>query len=142
MNSDSRWQQLSASGPAGRFDQERSSIEQIVFTAAFVGASSDIEIVGEDMIDYKCNYFLDNDPSKWRTSVPSYASLLFKNLYHGIDLRYFDAGSGTMGYEFIAAPDADLRQIQVEYEGADEISVDESGRQFRGGVRDGQYVIQ
>jgi hypothetical protein len=34
------------------------------------------------------NYFIGNDPSKWQANVPTYGSVLYRDLYPGIDLRY------------------------------------------------------
>jgi hypothetical protein len=84
--------------PHDRFDHETDSIEQLVIKASFVGANPNPEIVGENMMEYKCNYFIGNDPSKWRADVPNYSSVRFKEIYPGIDLRYFGAGSGKAGY--------------------------------------------
>jgi hypothetical protein len=53
-----------------RLAHEPDSIEQLVIKATFVGANPDVEIIGEGLIDYKCNYFLGNDPSIWHTDIP------------------------------------------------------------------------
>jgi hypothetical protein len=40
-----------------------------------VGANPNPEVVGENELPGKSNYFLGNDPSKWRTNVPTYAKV-------------------------------------------------------------------
>jgi hypothetical protein len=107
---------------------DRDSIEQLVLTAKFVGANANPEVIGENMMEYKCNYFLGNDSSKWHTDVPNYEAITLKDIYPGIDLRYSGDGSGQAAYEFIAAPGADIAQIKVEYEGAEATSIDADGR--------------
>jgi hypothetical protein len=114
--------------PLERFDRGPDNIEQLVIKASFVGVNSNVEVVGEGLMEYSCNYFIDNDPSKWYTDVPNYASVLFKDVYPNIDLRYYGIGNGRAACEFIAAPGADMEQIKVEYEGTNELSVDASGR--------------
>ncbi len=114
--------------PSPRFNHDHDSIEQLVITAKFVGANPNPEVIAEGQLEYKCNYFLGNDPSKWHTDVPNYEAITLKDIYPGIDLKYSGDGNGQAAYEFIAAPGADIAQIKVEYEGAEETSIDADGR--------------
>jgi hypothetical protein len=107
---------------------DRDSIEQLVLTAKFLGANANPEVVDEGQMEYKCNYFIGNEPTKWRTDVPNYQAITLKSIYPGIDLRYAGDGNGQAAYEFVAAPGADIAQIKVEYDGADETSIDADGR--------------
>jgi len=112
--------------PGDRHDKD--SIEQLVLTAKFVGANPNPEIIAEGQMEYKCNYFLGNDPSKWHTDVPNYEAITLKDVYPGIDLKYSGDGTGQAAYEFIAAPGADIAHIKVEYEGAESTSLDSDGK--------------
>ena len=112
--------------PGDRY--EKDSVEQLVLTARFVGANPNPEVIGESQMEYKCNYFLGNNPSKWHTDVPNYSGIMLKDIYPGIDLRYSGDGTGQAAYEFIAAPGADVAQIKFEYEGAEGTSIDSDGR--------------
>ena len=107
-----------------RFDHQPDSIETIVIKASFIGANPNPQMVGSDMMEYKCNYFIGNDPDKWRTDVPNYQAIVVEDVYPGIDLRYSGAGNGGITYEFVAAQGADLSQIEVAYEGEAETSLD------------------
>jgi hypothetical protein len=60
--------------------------------------------------------------------VPNYEAITLKDIYPGIDLKYSGDGDAQAAYEFIAAPGADIAQIKVEYEGAEETSIDADGR--------------
>ena len=80
------------------------------------------------LMDYKCNYFLGNDPTKWHTDVPNYTAVVYKDIYPGIDLRYYGNGDGKMEYDFIIQPHADPSQIAIHYDGAKEVCVDEDGQ--------------
>ncbi|MCX6832717.1 MAG: SBBP repeat-containing protein, partial [candidate division Zixibacteria bacterium] len=124
---------LSDPGQAGmpilpRDTQEKDSVEQLVLTAKFRGANPNPEVLGEGQMEYKCNYFLGNDPSKWHTDVPNYEAIMLKDIYPGIDLKYSGDGNGQAAYEFIVAPGADIAQIKVAYEGAEKTSIDADGR--------------
>ena len=48
------------------------SIEQSVIAARFVNPSPNVQVAGEGLTAYKCNYFIGSDPTKWYTNVPSY----------------------------------------------------------------------
>jgi hypothetical protein len=122
---------IDASSLDSRFrgnDIERDSVEQLVLIAKFVGANPNPEVSGEGQMEYKCNYFLGNDPTKWHTDVPNYEAITFKDIYPGIDLKYSGDGNGQAAYEFVVAPGADIAQIKVEYEGAKETLLDPAGR--------------
>ena len=112
----------------GGNDLERDSVEQLVLTAKFIGANPNPEVIAEGQMEYKCNYFLGNDPAKWHTDVPNYEAITLKDLYPGIDLKYSGDGTGQAAYEFTVASGANIAQIKVTYEGAEETSLDADGR--------------
>ena len=107
---------------------EKDSIEQLVLTAKFLGANPNPVVFADGQMEYKCNYFLGNDPTKWHKDVPNYEAITLKDIYPGIDLKYSGDGTGQAAYEFIAAPGVDIAQIKVAYEGAEETSLDADGR--------------
>jgi hypothetical protein len=60
----------------------------------------------------KSNYFIGNDPTKWRTNVPNYAKVKYANVYPGVDLVYY-GNQGQLEYDFVVQPGADPRSIQL-----------------------------
>ena len=72
------------------------------------------------------NYYVGSDQSKWRSGVPSFYKLCYRNIYDGIDLYIWGRRSG-LKYEFHVAPGADWRQIVVQYEGVETLHVDAAG---------------
>src|SRR5208283_1892882 len=44
------------------------------------------KVTGLDELPGKSNYFLGNDPGKWRTNVPTYAKVKYEGIYPAIDL--------------------------------------------------------
>jgi hypothetical protein len=56
--------------------------------------------------------------------VKSYNSLTYKNIYNGIDLKFYESRNGDLEYDFLVQPNADYRQIALEIKGA-EISVND-----------------
>ncbi len=72
------------------------------------------------------NYFIGNDPNKHASFVGLYKEAIVKNVYNGIDLRYyFDKGS--LRYDYIVHPGADPSQIVFTLEGSDKTYVNEKG---------------
>lgn len=66
------------------------------------------------------NYFLGNDPNKWKSHVPVYEELKASEIYDGIDLRVY-SGKGGFKYDFIVNPGAEHQSIVFNYTGADEV---------------------
>jgi hypothetical protein len=62
------------------------------------------------------NYLIGNDPSKHASYVGLYKEAVVKNVYNGIDLRYYFDG-GYLRYDFVVHPGADPSQIKFELEG-------------------------
>jgi hypothetical protein len=112
--------------PHGRFDQKTDSFEQLVLKVSFVGTNLTPAVFGKALMEYKCNYFIGNDPNQWHTDVSNYQAIYFEEVYPGIDLKYYGNGK-QMEYDFIISPGADYHQIQIHYEGAKSLSVNSSG---------------
>jgi hypothetical protein len=101
-------------------------VERFYIKAKFIGANPNPEIVGEGSMDYRCNYFIGNDPAEWRREVPNYSAVRYTGIYPGIDLRYYGDGR-VLEYDFIIKPGADPSRIKIEYEGMNSLSVNGEG---------------
>jgi hypothetical protein len=62
------------------------------------------------------NYLIGNDPSKHASNVGLYKEAVVKNVYNGINLRYY-FDKGYMRYDFVVQPGADPSQILFKLEG-------------------------
>ena len=92
----------------------------------FPGANVSAPISGEGRQASTTNYFIGDDPAKWRTSVPNFAQVRYAGVYSGIDLVYYGR-EGTLEYDWIVAPGADPRQIRMVFDGADRLRIDTQG---------------
>jgi hypothetical protein len=72
------------------------------------------------------NYYIGNDPTKWRTKVPQYSRLKRRDVYPGIDLVFY-ANEGQLEYDCIVKPGADPSQIRLAFEGVERLQVDSNG---------------
>lgn len=80
----------------------------------------------ENLLTYKTNYFIGNNPSNWRANVKSYSNIRVKDIYEGIDLIYY-GNREHLKYDFIIREGYNPEQIVLTYEGAKKISLLENG---------------
>ena len=100
--------------------------EGAVLRMKLVGANPKAEVSGLDELPGKSNYFIGNDPSKWRTNVPTYTKVRYENVYSGIDLVYY-GNQRQLEYDFVVAPGADPRAIRLAIEGDETLRIDGQG---------------
>ena len=91
----------------------KSKIENEFVRLRLVGAKPEAEVIGRDELPGKVNYFIGNDPKKWRTNVPTYAKVRYHDVYPGVDLEYYGNQGGQLEYDFIVAPGADPSAITL-----------------------------
>jgi len=89
-----------------------------VLRMKLVGANPHAKVSGLDELPGKSNYFIGNDPKKWRTNVPNYAKVKYANVYPGVDLVYY-GNQGQLEYDFVVRPGADPSSIELAM-GSDE----------------------
>src|SRR5439155_21319611 len=82
-----------------------------------VGANQAANVPALDELSGKSNYFIGNDPKKWRTDVPTYGKVKYAGVYPGIDLVYY-GNQRQLEYDFVVAPGADPKAIQLAVVGA------------------------
>ncbi len=103
---------------------EASSVREVRFR--LVGANSRARGEGMDSLPGRINYLLGNDPSAWRTAVPTFAQVRFPEVYPGVTLIYYGQ-ERQLEFDFVVAPGADPSRIAFEIVGADKLTVDASG---------------
>src|SRR2546427_11784956 len=80
-----------------------------------VGANQAAKVTALDEMPGKSNYFIGNDPKKWRTDVPTYGKVKYEGVYPGINLVYY-GNQGQLEYDFVVAPGADPKAITLAIE--------------------------
>src|SRR5260221_14417234 len=136
--------------------------KSLALRMSLVGAARKPLLSGLEEQPGKANYFIGKDPAKWRTDVPTYAKVHYREVYPGIDLVYY-GNQRQLEYDFVVAPGADPKRIVLGFKGANKLEIDADGdlvlhapggniRQHKpiiyqeiGGIRqeiDGGYVIK
>lgn len=82
--------------------------------------------VESDSSEFYANFFLGNDPSKWKSNIHSYSRVEFKDLYPGVDL-YLDGKKGQLEYSFKINQGTDPLIIRKEFKGAEDVWIDDNG---------------
>src|SRR4051794_20590677 len=83
----------------------------------FEGPNPGRRIEGGQRLPGYANFFTGSS-EEWRTDVPLYGAVVYRELYPGIDLRYASAGRNLKS-EFVVAPGVDPTRIRMRYAGAD-----------------------
>ncbi len=84
------------------------------------------EIVAEEKLSGKVNYFIGNDPKKWKTDIPTYGKVRYKEIYPGIDLVFY-GNQSQLEYDVVIKPGADPNVVKFEHEGVKELKVNKEG---------------
>ncbi len=97
-----------------------------VLRMRLVGASTKPRVEGTDELPVRSNYFIGNNPKKWRTDVRQYGKVKYTEVYPGVDLVYY-GNQQELEYDFIIAPEVSPSKIRLAFTGAEEITIDEKG---------------
>lgn len=101
-----------------------------VYKMHFVGANPQPSIEKmQEGSDYE-NFYLDNDPKRWKSGVRNYHQVWLRSLYHKIDYEAITAASGIK-YNFHVRPGGVPSQIKIKYEGVNDIK-----------LKDGELILK
>ena len=116
---------------------------ELALRLAFLGANKRPAITGAGRSPGRVSYLIGNDPSRWQQNLPTYAEVVYRGLWPGVDLAVRGRG-GQLKYEFRLAPGADPARIRLRYRGQQRLSLDRDGalriETALGLLRDGRPV--
>ncbi len=105
--------------------KEESKHTSSVLKLQFVGATQDPRILGIDEQACKSNYFIGNDPAKWRTDISNFARVQYEGLYPGIDALFYGSNE-QLEYDLCLSPQANAQMARLRIEGAQSLLIDDS----------------
>ncbi len=103
----------SAGGHAGR----DSPLRCHAYSMTFAGSQPTTPIA-EAALPTRYNYFLGADPARWAHDVAAFRRVRYPNLYPGIEAVVYENQQGNLEYDFVVQPGARPEAIQLRYEGA------------------------
>jgi Beta-propeller repeat len=92
----------------------------------FEGSNPKAQIAGLDVMPGRVNYFIGNDPKKWRTDVRTFSRVKYAGLYPGVDLIFYGNGR-RLEYDFVVSPGADPDAIRLNLQGARKARINNAG---------------
>jgi len=90
------------------------------------GANENPQILGLEELPGKVNYFIGNAPDQWLTNIPTYAKVKYQDIYPGIDILY-SVNERQLELDFIVSPGANPNLITLNFDGSDEVLLDDQG---------------
>src|SRR5256712_9405656 len=96
-------------------------LQGTVLRMKLLGANPMSRVTGVEELRGRSNYFIGNDPAKWRANVPTYAKVEYRDVYPGVNLVYY-GNQRQLEFDFIVAPGADPQRIRLGVEVADRFS--------------------
>jgi Chitobiase/beta-hexosaminidase C-terminal domain/Beta-propeller repeat len=103
----------------------KTEIVRMQLRGADAGATSE----GVDLLPGTANYFVGSDRSKWQAGIPTYSKVRFLGVYPGIDLVYY-GNERELEYDFVVAPGAKPKAIQLHFAGAQKMALTADGDLF------------
>jgi hypothetical protein len=111
------------SGLLGPNKSERTEpADSTILRLRFGGANPDTQVIGREQLAGIVNYFIGNDPANWHTNIPTYGSIVYEQLYPGIDLLY-SGSEGILKGTYVVAPGANPGDIRWRYDGASKVEL-------------------
>lgn len=101
----------------------------------FLGAGNHVKPLGNQKFKEYFNFFLGNDPAAWVSFVNGYGSVVYPDLYPGISLQLGSSGI-NLKYEFLLQAGAEPGLINIEYQGADKMYLDDGKLVLKTSVND------
>lgn len=82
----------------------------------FAGSSPNATISGDGIGTSFDNYYIGNNPEKWKSHVPNYSNVTYSNIYPNINLHVYSA-EHALKYDFEVLPGANPNDIALHYNG-------------------------
>ena len=102
------------------------AIRQTVVHLNFSGANEVTHIEKHHETASYYNYFLGNNPDRWKENVKGYGEAILKEFYAGIDLKLIEE-QDQLKYEFHVQPKANPSAIGFSYSGQKSVKIDKKG---------------
>lgn len=100
--------------------------ESQTLTVTFAGANPVVPR-GSRPQAARFNYFVGGESRAIASQVPSFDTVIYEDLYDGIDLHIVGGDDGVLKYEFRCDPGAEWSQIRIQYDGINALRISDTG---------------
>ena len=91
-----------------------------------LGMRKGVKIVADEPQQAKVNYLVRKDPKQWKTNIGTYRSVVYREVYPGIDLKFY-GNKRQLEYDIIIKPGADPSIVRLCYQGAERLRISGDG---------------
>ncbi len=92
----------------------------------WLGANPSADAAGLQPQAAATNYLTGADAKQWRTGVPHFARIQYRDLFPGVDIVYY-GNPGQLEYDLVVHPGADPSQIRFRLDGANQLRLAPNG---------------
>ncbi len=103
---------LHLSRPRGERQRYRDALVRL----KLAGANRSAAITAEGELPGKVNYIRGREASGWRTGIPTYARVRYREVYPGVDVAFY-GNQGRLEHDFVVRAGADPGAIALRFEG-------------------------
>jgi len=93
---------------------------------SFAGSEKNAHIAAGEAMPGHVNYFVGNDKTKWRSNIPTYGNLTYKDLYKNIDIKFY-GNNNNIEHDIIVRPGGDPSLVKFVYNGIKGLNVTDTG---------------
>ncbi|HQR34766.1 MAG TPA: SBBP repeat-containing protein [Blastocatellia bacterium] len=83
-------------------------------------------VEGLEPLSSKTNYFIGNDPREWQTDIRTFSRVTQRSVRPGVDAIFY-GNQRQLEYDFVVSPQANPRQVELAFDGADALKLNEQG---------------
>ena len=105
----------------GKASRPRSNL-----TIKFLGANQTPSLAASERLAGVTNYYLGKNPRLWRTQVPTFARVVSRSVYPGIDVVYYGTRQ-RLEYDLNIASGRDVGSVRLSIKGADKLNLERDG---------------
>ncbi|MEN8927796.1 MAG: PKD domain-containing protein, partial [Flavobacteriales bacterium] len=120
-------------------DSEKDNYSAIVKCHAvqmeFENANANYTISKSRKSNHYENYFKGNNKANWATEVYTYNEVIYENIYSNIDFKIYEYAY-AIKYDFVVSPGANPSQIRFNYQGQDELVIEDGALVVKTSVQD------
>ncbi len=87
-----------------------------ILQAQLERANPNARLTSRNRLPGWANYFIGNNPHLWHTRIPMYSTVLCRNIYPGIDLKYY-GHTGRLEADFLLHPGSQINRIRLRLGG-------------------------
>jgi hypothetical protein len=106
--------------------KREAEFERGLSSLVFQNANPEAELMSCEPTEHRVSYFFGNDPSQWRTDIPTSSAVLYGNIYRNIDLKVYGL-ERQLEYDWVIRPGGKPESIRFKYSGLKATRIDKEG---------------